>query len=106
MTLIAESHRPRPRRSPGWHWWYSVKVLTAAGKPVPAHIHLQILAANTPVEGVALITLNKGVRDWRAAIGGEANVLAAAPRGRKLLFEAVVTAEGVTIRRFWPIVVG
>ena len=104
VTLTAQNHRPRPSESPNWHWWYSVKVLTAAG-PVAAHIHLQILSGRTPVEGVALISLTKGLPDWRAAIGGEANVLADAPRGRKLLLEAVVRAKGVTVRRFWPLVV-
>lgn len=107
VALTAQNHQPRPSRRPNWHWWYSVKVRTAAGKPVaaPIHLHLQILSGRTPVEGVGLVSLKKGYDDWRAAIGGEANVLAAAPRGQKLVFQAVVRANGVTVKRNWPIVV-
>jgi hypothetical protein len=83
-----------------------VKVRTAAGKSVASTIHLQILLGDTtPVEGVGLVSLKKGYDHWCAAIGGEANVLAGVPRGKKLVFQAVVRAEGVTVKRNWPIVV-
>jgi hypothetical protein len=81
-----------------------VKVRTAAGKPVAATIHLQILLGRRPVAGVGLVSLKKGY-GWCAAIGGEANVLEAVPRGTKLDFQAVVRAKGVTVKRNWPIVV-
>jgi hypothetical protein len=104
VTLTAQNHQPRPSGRPNWHWWYCVRVRTAAGKPVAATIHLQILLGSAPVEGVGSVSLKKGYR-WCAAIGGEANVLEAAPRGKKLVFQAVVRAKGVTVKRNWPIVV-
>jgi hypothetical protein len=106
VTLTAQNHQPHASESPYKHWWYSVKVRTAAGKPVAATIHLQILSGRTPVEGVGLVSffLKKGF-EWSAAIGGEGNVLAAAPRGKRLVFQAVVRAKGVTVKRDWPIVV-
>ncbi len=69
----------------------------------------QILSGSTPVTGVSLVTLKKGYpkndHRWCAAIGGEDNVLDAAPRGKKLVFQAVVRAMGVTVKRNWPVVV-
>jgi hypothetical protein len=104
VTLTAENHEPHPSKSPSWHWGYCVKVRTAAGKPVAATIHLQILLGRTPVDGVGLVSLKKGY-DWCASTGREANVLDAAPRGKDLVFQAVVRAKGVTVKRNWPIVV-
>lgn len=107
VTLTAKNHDPHPSSSPTWHWWYSVKICTPGGKPVaaPVHLYLQILSGHSTVEGVGLVILKKGYDAWTAAIGGEANVLNAAPRGRKLVFQAVVRAKGVTVKRNWPIVV-
>jgi hypothetical protein len=82
-----------------------VKVRTVAGKSVASTIHLRILSGRTPVEGVALVSLKQGYDHWCAAIGGEGNVLDALPRGKKLIFQAVVTADGMTVERDWPIVV-
>ncbi len=105
VTLTAKNHQPRPSESPYKHWWYCVKVTTDAGKSVAATIHLQILSGTTPFAGVGSVSLKRGYDHWCATIGGEYNVLNAAPRGKKLVFEAVVRADGVTVRRGWPIVV-
>lgn len=48
---------------------------------------------------------NRGYDHWCASIGGEDNLLLAVPRGKKLVFQAVVTAEGVTVERNWPMIV-
>jgi hypothetical protein len=105
VTLTAQNHQPRASHSPYKHWWYSVKVTTATGKSVASTIHLQILSGHTPLAGVGLVRLKKGYDHWAAAIGGEASVLNALPRGKKLVFQAVVRANGVTVKRNWPIVV-
>jgi hypothetical protein len=105
VTLTAQNHDPHPSDSPSWHWGYCVKVRTAAGKSVASTIHFQILLGRTPVEGLAVVSLKKGYDHWCAGIGGEANVLLAEPRGKKLVFQAVVRADGVTVKRNWPIVV-
>jgi hypothetical protein len=105
VTLTAQNHQPRPSRSPYKHWWYSVKVTTAAGKSVASRIHFKILSGHTPLAGVGLVTLKKGHDHWSAAIGGEASVLNVLPRGKKLILQAVVRAKGVTVKRNWPIIV-
>lgn len=105
MTLTAENHDPHPSSSPRWHWWYCVKVRTAAGTSVASTIRVRFLAQNIPLERVGVITLRKGYDHWCQALGGEANVLLALPRGTKLVFQAVVTADGATVERNWPLVV-
>ena len=105
VTLTAQNHQPRPSPSPYKHWWYSVKVTTATGRSVASTIHLQILSGHRPLAGVGLVMLKKGYDQWGADIGGEAGVLNALPRGKKLIFQAVVRADGVTVKRNWPIVV-
>jgi hypothetical protein len=105
VTLSAKNHQPRPSESPYKHWWYCVKVRTASGRSVASTIHVWILSGHTPVAGVGLVSLKKGYDHWCAAIGGEDSVLDAAPRGRKLVFQAVVKAKDVTVKRNWPIVI-
>lgn len=105
VTLTAQNHRPHPTNSPGWQWGYCVRVRTAAGKSVASTIHLQILLGRKRVGQAGFVSLNKGYDHWCASIGGETNALLAAPRGKKLVFQAVVKAEGVTVKRNWPIVV-
>lgn len=106
VALTAQNHRPRASHSPYKHWWYSVRVTTAAGKPVAAKVLLQIVSGRTPLIGVGSVTFRKKGSDrWVAAMGGEASVLNAVPRGKKLVFQAVVRAKGVTVKRNWPIIV-
>jgi hypothetical protein len=51
------------------------------------------------------VRLRKGYDRWCAGVGGEAGVLLGVPRGMKLAFQAVASAEGVTVKRNRPIVV-
>ena len=87
------------------HWWYCVKVTTAAGKSVASTIHIQIVEGRRVVERIASISLRKGYNHWCQALGGEASVLNVLPRGEPLAFQAVVRAQGETVSRSWPIVV-
>ncbi len=105
VTLTAQNHQPRVSNSPTAHWGYCVKVTTAAGKSVASKILLQIVSGRTPVVGVGLVWLKKGYDHWCAGVGGEASVLHGVPPGKKLIFQAVVRAQGVTVKRDWPIVV-
>jgi hypothetical protein len=105
VTLTAQNHHPRASGSPSVQWGYCVRVRTAAGKSVASTIHLQILQGRKPVGQVGFVSLRKGYDHWCASIGGETNPLLAVPRGKKLIFQAVVRAEGVTVKRNWPIVV-
>jgi hypothetical protein len=105
VTLTAQNHHPHASASPSVQWGYCVRVRTAAGKSVASTIHLQILQGRKPVGQVGFVSLRKGYDHWCASIGGETNPLLAVPRGKKLIFQAVVRAEGVTVKRNWPIVV-
>lgn len=105
VTLTAQNHHPRASRSPSVHWWYCVKVETAAGTSVASTIRLQVVSGRTLVRRLGLVSLRKGYDHWCQAIGGEASVLNALPVGKKLIFQAVVTAQGVTVKRNWPIIV-
>jgi len=105
VTLTAQNHHPRASASPSVQWGYCVKVRTAAGKSVASTIHLQILQGFKPVGQVGFVSLRRGYDHWCASIGGETNPLLAVPRGKTLIFQAVVTAAGVTVKRNWPIVV-
>lgn len=115
VTLTAKNHDPRltltglhHQPPPNEQWWYCVKVRTAAAKPVPARVQLrlQILSGRTRVGEAGTVSFRRGTSDdWCGSIGGEYNVLEAVPRGKELVFQAVVTTRGVTVRRNWPIVV-
>jgi hypothetical protein len=103
VTLTAQNHHPRASHSPSAQWGYCVKVTTAAGESIASRIHLQIVSGRTAVAQVGLVSLNKGYDHWCASIGGEASVLNAVPRGKKLELQAVVTARGATVTQNWPI---
>ena len=109
VSVTAKNHDPRPSERPTWHWWYCVKIRTASGQPLDAPIQLrvQILSGRTLLQGVEQVSFKKGYpkHAWRGAIGGEANVLYAAPREKKLVLQAVVRAKGETVERNWSIVV-
>ena len=100
VQLTADSHHPRV----GKVWHYEVRVTDAAGKPVPARIHLQILFGGAPVGQVGRHRVAGGV--WRETIGaGRNQPFPTRARGLHLVFEAVVTAKGQTKKVDYPIVV-
>jgi hypothetical protein len=105
VTLTAQNHHPRASHDPAVHWWFCVKVTSASGKSVASTIHVQIVSGDRIVRRAGLITLRKGYDHWCQAIGGEASLFNVVPTGKSLDFEAVVTAQGVTVKRDWPIVV-
>lgn len=107
VMLSAQNHHPRASTSPYVHWGYCVRVRTAAGRTPPSKIHLvlQILNGGTSSAGVGEVWLNKGYDNWCGEIGGETNPLLGLPHGKRLAFQAVVTAMGVTVKRSWPIVI-
>jgi hypothetical protein len=82
-----------------------VRVTDAAGRPVPATVHLQILFGGTPVGQIGRHRVANGV--WSETIGTGGNPpFPARARGLQLVFEAVVTARGQTRRVGYPIRVG
>ena len=100
VRLTADSHRPRV----GKPWHYEVRVTDAAGKPVPASIHLQIVFNGVPVGQVGRHRVASGV--WRETIGAGANQpFPSRARGIRLTFQAVATALGQTRKADYWIVV-
>jgi hypothetical protein len=100
VELLAQSHRPRV----GKPWHYEVHVMDAAGRPVPARVHLQILFGGVPVGQVGRHRVANGV--WRETLGTDGNPpFPARARGQPLVFEAVVTARGQTVKADYPITV-
>jgi hypothetical protein len=98
VRLLADSHRPRV----GKPWHYQVRVTDAAGRPVPATVHLQILFEGSPVGQIGRHRVANGV--WSETIGGDRNApFPARARGLPLVFEAIVTARGQTRRARYPI---
>jgi hypothetical protein len=97
VRLAADSHRPRV----GKPWHYEVRVTDAAGKPVPATVHLQILFGGAPVGQVGRHRVAHGV--WSETIGGRGNApFPARARGVRLVFQAVVRALGQTRKiNYW-----
>ena len=73
----------------------------AAGKPVPAVVHLQILFGGAPVGQVGRHRVAHGV--WSETIGTGANApFPARARSVRLVFQAVVTALGQTKKaNYW-----
>jgi len=100
VTLTAQDHHPRV----GKPWSYSVVVKNASGKPVAAKIHLQILFGGFPVGQIGVHRVKDGV--WRETFGtGKNPPFPASARGQALVFQAVVTAVGQTVKKNWPITV-
>jgi hypothetical protein len=100
VTLTADSHHPRV----GKPWHYEVRITDAAGKPVAARIHLQILLGGSPVGQIGRHNVANGV--WQETIGKGANQpFPAQARNIPLQFEAVVTAQGQTKKVDYPITV-
>jgi hypothetical protein len=100
VRLTADSHHPRA----GKPWHYEVRVTDAAGKPIPARVHLQIVFNGVPVGQIGRHTVANGV--WRETLGVPGNPpFPARARGIHLTFQAIASANGQTAKANYPIVV-
>jgi len=97
VQLVAQSHHPRVGRP----WRYEVRVADAAGKPVPASVHLRILFGGVPVGQLGRHRVGNGI--WAETLGTPGNPpFPARARGQPLAFQAVVTAKGETKKaNYW-----
>lgn len=86
-------------------WGYCVRVTTVAGTSVASKIDLRIVSGRMTVARAGEVWLKKGYDHWCGSIGGEASLFNAVPHGKRLEFRAIVTANGGTVTRDWPIVV-
>jgi hypothetical protein len=88
----------------GKPWHYEVRVTDAAGRPVPARIHLQILFGGAAVGQVGRHRVASGV--WQETIGTDGNQpFPARARGVPLVFEVIATARGQTKKADYPVTV-
>jgi hypothetical protein len=95
VRLTAQSHHPLV----GKRWHYEVHVTDAKRRPLRALVHLQILFGGTPVGQVGR---HRVVGVWRETIGVPGNPpFPVSARGQPLVFQAVVTARGKTVKRNW-----
>jgi hypothetical protein len=91
VRLTAQSHHPRV----GKPWRYEVRVTDAAGRPVAADLHLQILFGGVAVGQIGRHHVPDGV--WRETIGAGPNPpFPARSRGQPLVLQAIATAGGRT----------
>ena len=97
MRLTADSHHPRV----GKPWHYEVRVTDAAGKPIPARIHLQIALNGAPVGQIGRHTVKNGV--WQETIGADGNApFPSQAKGIRLTFQAIANAQGQTAKAgYW-----
>jgi hypothetical protein len=101
VTVTGQDHHPRVGR----RWHYEVRVTNAAGKPVAARIHLQLLFGALPVGEVGVHTVRNGF--WQETVGTPGNPpFPASARGLQLVLQATVTARGYArAKAGWAIVV-
>jgi hypothetical protein len=92
-TLRASTHRPRVNAP----WTYVVRVRDAAGRPIRARVHLQVLFNGVPVGEIGV---HRVLGVWRETIRWPP-----ASVGHPLVFRAEVTARGRTLRLDYPLVV-
>jgi hypothetical protein len=100
VRLTADTHHPRV----GKPWHYEVRVTDAAGQPVPARVHLQIVFAGAPVGQIGRHRVANGV--WQETIGADGNApFPSRARGIKLAFQAIANARGQTAKaNYWIVV--
>jgi hypothetical protein len=95
--LVAPTHRPRVNRP----WPIAIHATDLAGHPIRARVTMRLLFGGIPVGKVddGKVWTFKGV--WREPKGQEIR-FPATSRGQRLIFQALVTARGKTIKlNFW-----
>jgi hypothetical protein len=98
VTISAVTHHPRVNAL----WPVTVRVTNAAGQPISATLTMRILFSGTPVGKVDNGRVYHFVGSWREKKGQEIT-WPAASRGQPLQFEAIVKAQGRSVKRTWAI---
>ncbi|HYY04806.1 MAG TPA: hypothetical protein VE736_13040 [Gaiellaceae bacterium] len=100
VTISAPTHHPRANAP----WPVTVRVTNAAGRPVSATLTMRILFNGTPVGKVDNGRVYHFVGTWREKKGEEIT-WPPASRNQPLAFEAIVHAQGKTVKQTWAITV-
>ena len=96
-TLHAPTHTPRVNKP----WPISIRVTDPAGRPIRARLTMRFLFAGVPVGKVDKGRVYTFTGTWREPRGKEIS-FPADSRGRRLTFQAVVTARGRTTKlNYW-----
>ncbi len=96
-TLYAPTHTPRVNRP--WPIW--IRVTDVDGHPIRARLRMRFLFAGVPVGKVDNGRVYTFTGTWREKKGQEIK-FPSDGRGRRLTFQALVTARGRTIKlNYW-----
>jgi hypothetical protein len=98
VTISAPTHHPKVNAK----WPVTVRVTNAAGKPIAATLTMNILFGGTQVGKVDNGRVYHVVGTWREKPGQEIT-WPADSRGQALAFEAIVKADGTTVKRTYAI---
>jgi hypothetical protein len=98
VTIAAPTHHPRVNAK----WPVTVHVSNAAGKPVTATLTMRILYGGSPVGKVDNGRVYRIVGSWKEKKGQEIT-WPTASRGQRLQFQAIVRAQGRTVKRMLAI---
>ncbi len=100
-TLTATSHHPVVNKN----WFITVTVTDLSGKPIPATLHMQVLAGGLPVGQVDAKKNGKGKGKVYHFVGRhhESITWPQESVGYPLTLEAIVTAKGKTEKLHWTI---
>jgi hypothetical protein len=98
-TLTAPTHRPRVDRP----WPITIRATDLKGRPIRARLKMRFLFSGVPVGEVDKGRVYSFVGSWREPKGHEITFPMEA-RGRRLTFQALVTARGTTIKlNYWVV---
>ena len=100
VTISAPTHHPRANAK----WPVTVRVKNAAGQPIPATLTMRILFNGTPAGKVDNGRVYHFTGSWREKRGEEIT-WPSASSNQPLAFEAIVRAQGTTVKKTWAITV-
>jgi hypothetical protein len=94
VTISASTHHPRANAP----WPVTVRVTNATGQPIAARLTMRILLSGTPVGKVDNGRVYHFVGTWREKKGQEIK-WPTASRNQPLAFQAIVRAQGKTVKK-------
>ena len=96
VTIISPTHGPKANTP----WPVTIAVTDTAARPLPAKLTMDVLFNGAPVGKIDNGARYRFVGTWQEKKGNEISWPPAA-RGQPLAFEAIVTANGVTVKKSW-----
>jgi hypothetical protein len=96
-SLVAPTHRPQVNHP----WPITIRATNLEGRPIRARLTMRILLGSLPVGKVDNGRVYTFTGSWREKKGQEIK-FPPASRGQRLVFQALVTAKGRTIKlNYW-----